>query len=194
MIKYRPSLSILTQRQAYQNRDLNLLGAMNGVQSHFDGTTYWDRDNRNGYINHQIEDPQACYIARQKSMDNVHPNNKMYVDMADFEAEKQKAFDKLFAYNSTKFSKETIQGAYRQKAAKRGAANRRANNVKRHEAMVVGIVEELAALRDYSGVLDEKYKSRFDRLAKEVLAAAKVKMTPEIDAKLSAGAAPGAQA
>lgn len=172
---------------------MNLLGALNGVQSNLDFTTYWDRDNRNGYINHQIEDTQACYIARQKSMDMVSNNNKMYADMADFEAEKQKAFDKLFAYNSTKFSKETIHGAYRQKAAKRGAANRKANNLKRHEAMVVGMVEEIVALRDYSGVLDDKYKSRFGRLAKEVLAAAKVKMTPEIDAKLAAKAAPGAQ-
>jgi len=166
---------------------------MNGVQSHYDGTTLWDRDNRNGYTNHQIGDLQACYIARQKSMDNIHNNNKMYEDMADFEAEKQKAFDKLSAYNSSKFSKETIQGAYRQKAAKRGAANRKANNLKRHEENVVAIVDELVALRDYSGVVDEKYKKRFDRLAKEVLAATKVKMTPEIDAKLAVGVTPGVQ-
>lgn len=166
---------------------------MNGVQSHYDGTTFWDRDNRNGYTNHQIGDPQACYIARQKSMDNIHNNNKMYEDMADFEAEKQKAFDKLSAYNSSKFSKETIKGAYRQKAAKRGAANRKANNLKRHEENVVAIVDELVALRDYSGIVDEKYKKRFDRLAKEVLAATKVKMTSEIDAKLAVGVAPGVQ-
>ena len=166
---------------------------MNACQAHYDANTFWDRDNKNGYINHQIDDPQACFTARQNSMNNIDVNNKMYLDMNEFYTEKQKAFDKLYAYLSTKFSKETIHGAYRQTAAKRGAANRR-TNTKRHEAVVVGMIEELFALRDYSGVLDEKYKSRFDRLAKEVLAAAKVKMTPEIDAKLSAGAAPGAQA
>lgn len=165
---------------------------MNACQSHYDATTFWDRDNKNGYINHQIDDPQACFTARQNSMNNIDVNNKMYLDMTEFNTEKQKAFDKLYAYLSTKFSRETIHGIHRQTAAKRGAVNRR-NNIKRHEAVVVGIIEELYALRDYSGVLDEKYKQRFDRLAKEVVAATKVKMTPEITAKLASGAAPGAQ-
>ncbi|KAI4764303.1 hypothetical protein E4T52_03557 [Aureobasidium sp. EXF-3400] len=177
---------------AYQNKELNLLGAMNACQAHYDATTFWDRDNKNGYINHQIDDPQACFTARQNSMNNIEVNNKMYLDMNEFNADQQKAFDKLYSYLSTKFSKETIHGAYRQTAAKRGAANRR-TNTKRHEAVVVGMIEELFALRDYFGVLDDKYKQRFDRLAKEVVAATKVKMTSEITAKLASGAIPGAQ-
>ncbi|KAH0343784.1 hypothetical protein KCU83_g8603, partial [Aureobasidium melanogenum] len=175
---------------ANQNAELNLLGAMNACQSHFDDTTFWERDNRSGYHNYQINDPHACYVARQNSINNITANNKMYADMDDFYAEQQKAYDKLHAYNSTKYSRETIQGADRQKAARRGTDTRRANKAKRHEEMVVGIVEELVALRDYSGVLDEQYKKRFDRVVKEVVAAAKVKMTPEITAKLFYGVAP----
>ncbi|KAH0270605.1 hypothetical protein KCU91_g7940, partial [Aureobasidium melanogenum] len=175
---------------ANQNAELNLLGAMNACQSHFDDTTFWERDNRSGYHNYQINDPHACYVARQNSINNITANNKMYADMDDFYAEQQKAYDKLHAYNSTKYSRETIQGANRQKAARRGTDTRRANKAKRHEEMVVGIVEELVALRDYSGVLDEQYKKRFDRVVKEVVAAAKVKMTPEITAKLFYGVAP----
>lgn len=163
---------------------------MNACQSHFDETTFWDRDNRSGYHNYQINDPQACYVARQNSINNITANNKMYTGMDDFYAEQQKAYDKLHAYNSTKYSRETIQGTNRQKAARGGAATRRANNAKRHEEMVVGIVEELVALRDYSGVQDGKYKQRFDRVVKEVVAAAKVNMTPEIIAKLVYGVAP----
>jgi hypothetical protein len=166
---------------------------MNGVQSHFDDTTFWDRDNKNGYQNFQINDTQACMIARQNSINGITNNNKMYAGSDDFYEEQQKAFDKLYAYNSTKYSKETIHGAYRQKAAKRGAANRKANNVKRQEEMVVGIVEELIALRDYRGVLDDKYKQRFDRLAKEVMAVTKVRETPEITAKLAYGTTRGVQ-
>jgi hypothetical protein len=167
---------------------------MNGVQSHFDGTTFWDRDNKNGYQNFQINDTQACMVARQNSINGTTTtdNNKMYDGLEDYD-EKQKAFDKLYAYNSTKFSKETIHGTYRQKTAKRGAASRKANNAKRHEEMVVGIVEELVSLRDYRGVLDDKYKQRFNRLAKEVMAATKVGQTPEITAKLAYGTAHGVQ-
>jgi hypothetical protein len=168
---------------------LNLLGAMNGCQAKFDGTTFWDRDNKNGYHCHQILDHQACYAA---SINNITANNKMFANTDDFKAEQQKALDTLFAYNSTKFSKETINGNYRQKAAQRGAANRR-TNAKRHEEMVMGIVEELVALRDYRNVPDGRYKQRFDRLAKEVVAVAKVKMTAEMNAKLAYGAGPGVQ-
>ncbi|KAH0281513.1 hypothetical protein KCU91_g184, partial [Aureobasidium melanogenum] len=175
---------------ANQNAELNILGAMNACQSHFDDTTFWERDNRCGYHNYQINDPHACLVARQNSINNITANNKMYADMNDFYAEQQKAYDKLHAYNSTKYSRETIQGANRQKAARRGTDTRRANKAKRHEEMVVGIVEELVALRDYSGVLNEQYKKRFDRVAKEVVAAAKVNMTPEITAKLYYGVAP----
>jgi hypothetical protein len=168
---------------------------MNGVQSHFDDTTFWDRDNKNGYQNFQINDTQACMIARQNSINGttVTNNNKEYAGLDDFYDEKQKAFDKLYAYNSTKFSKETIHGAYRQKAAKKGAASRKTNNIKRHEEMVVGIVEELVALRDHRGVLDGKYKQRFDRLAEEVMAVTKVRQTPEITAKLAYGTTHGVQ-
>jgi epoxyqueuosine reductase QueG len=59
--------------------------------------------------------------------------------------------------------------------------------------MVMGIVEELVALRDYRNVLDGRYKQRFDRLAKEIVAVAKVKMTAEMNAKLAYGAGPGVQ-
>jgi hypothetical protein len=165
---------------------------MNACQAKFDGTTFWDRDNKNGYHCHQILDPQACYAARMNSINNITANNKMFATMDDFKAEQQKALDTLFAYNSTKFSKETINGNYRQKAAQRGAANRR-TNAKRHEEMVMGIVEELVALRDYRNVPDGRYKQRFDRLAKEVVAVAKVKMTAEMNAKLAYGAGPGVQ-
>ncbi|KAK6003608.1 hypothetical protein QM012_009379 [Aureobasidium pullulans] len=175
---------------ANQNAELNLLGAMNACQTHFDETTFWGRDNRSGYHNYQIKDPQACYVARQNSINNITANNKMYTGMDDFYAEQQKAYDRLHAYNSTKYSRETIQGASRQKAARGGAATRRANKAKRHEEMVVGIVEELVALRDHSGVLDEQYKKRFDRVVKEVVAAAKVELTPEISAKIFYGVAP----
>lgn len=168
---------------------------MNGVQSNFDNTTFWDRDNKNGYQNFQINDTQACMVARQNSINGTTDknNNKMYADLEDFYEEKQKAFDKLYAYNSTKFSKETIHGTYRQKAASKGAANRKANNAKRHEEMVVGIVDELIALRNYRGVLDDRYKQRFNRLAKEVMAATKVRATPEINAKLTYSTTRGVQ-
>jgi hypothetical protein len=195
VVSQDPSMSAsltLTHPQAWQNPDLNIVGAMNGCQSKFDETTFWDRDNKNGYHCHQILDPQACSVARLNSINNITANNKMYADMLDYQAEQQKAFDALYAYNSTKFSKETIHGKYRQKAAQRGAANRRAG-VKRHEEMVMGIVEELVALRDYRNVLDGRYKQRFDRLAKEVVAVAKVKMTAEMNAKLAYGAGPGVQ-
>ncbi|CAD0114140.1 unnamed protein product [Aureobasidium uvarum] len=181
---------LLTLCKANQNSELNLLGALNACQSSFDNTTFWERDNRNGYHNFQINDVQACFVARQNSINNVNANNKMFTGMEDFYAEQQKAYSKLCAYNLTKYSKETIRGTNRQKAARGGAATRRANKAKRHEEMVVGIVEEIIALRDYSGVLDEKYKKRFDMVVKGVLATTKVNMTPEILAKVSE-AAPG---
>ncbi|KAI4720170.1 hypothetical protein E4T48_03579 [Aureobasidium sp. EXF-10727] len=171
---------------ANQNSDLNLLGAMNACQSTFDNTTFWERDNRNGYRNYQINDAQACFVARQNSINNINANNKMYTGMEDFYAEQRKAYNKLCAYNLTKYSKETIKGTNRQKAARGGAATRKANKAKRHEEMVVGIVKEIVALRDYSGVLDDKYRKRFDTVVKSVLDATKVNRTPGIFAVVGA--------
>ncbi|CAD0084962.1 unnamed protein product [Aureobasidium vineae] len=179
---------LLTFCKANQNSELNLLGALNACQSTFDNTTFWERDNRNGYHNFQINDAQACFVARQNSINNINANNKMYTGMEDFYAEQQKAYSKLCAYNLKKYSKETIRGTNRQKAARGGAATRKANKAKRHEEMVIGIGEEIIALRDYSGVLDEKYKKRFDMVVKRVLAATKVNMTPKIFAMVSEAA------
>ncbi|KAI4726608.1 hypothetical protein E4T49_05638 [Aureobasidium sp. EXF-10728] len=177
---------LLTFCKANQNSDLNLLGAMNACQSAFDNTTFWERDNRDGYRNYQINDAQACFVARQNSINNIDANNKMYTGMEDFYAEQRKAYNKLCAYNLTKYSKETIKGTNRQKAARGGAATRKANKAKRHEEMVMGIVKEIVALRDYSGVMNDKYRKRFDTVVKGVLDATKVNMTPEIFAVVGA--------
>ncbi|KAI4721537.1 hypothetical protein E4T48_02125 [Aureobasidium sp. EXF-10727] len=62
------------------------------------------------------------------------------------------ACNKLCDYNLTKYSKETIKGTHRQKAARGGATPRKANTAKRHVEVVVGIVEEIIDVRDYSSV------------------------------------------
>ncbi|KAI5206703.1 hypothetical protein E4T39_02346 [Aureobasidium subglaciale] len=178
--KTRPEVEDLVDMwNMYMDRELNIIGTLNACQSNYDDTTFWQRDDRNGYHNFQLEDLAACLVARNNAITGATANNVVCNTVEEYDNEQQIAFNKLHAYISTKFSKETIQGTQRQKAARGGAATRRTNKAKRHEEHVLLIIHELAALRDYEGKHDEEYLMRYDRIIDEVMIAANVKIAPE---------------
>ncbi|KAI5270937.1 hypothetical protein E4T47_05656 [Aureobasidium subglaciale] len=178
--KLRPEVEDLVDMwNLHMGRELNIIGTLNACQSNYDDTTFWQRDDQNGYHNFQLDDRAACLVARNNTITGATANNVVCNTAEEIDAEQHIAFNKLHAYISTKFSKETVQGAQRQKAARGGAATRKVNKAKRHEEHVLLIIHELASLRDYEGKRNEEYFMRYERIIDEVMISANVKISPE---------------
>ncbi|THX53046.1 hypothetical protein D6D06_06360 [Aureobasidium pullulans] len=164
--------------QRVEDGSYNIVGALNHCQSKFDNRTLWQRIPIDGTYVHRNLAPVDCAALRATTISNTTANNKIYLSLDDYENEKTIAFAALYDYNSTKYSRETMQATARQQAAKRGAASRKVNKEKKKEELVVNVVQELAFLKEWQGLRDEEWKRRFDWIIGSVLEVTGVKLAP----------------